>query len=391
MILLNPILTPESETSDLEASVADLQSEIFEICNLKYEMPAPPPADASMSPRLRGEKPVSPRRLAANRANALKSTGPRTPQGKARSRLNALKHGVCSDSPVLPSECAATFATFRHELECDLRPRNPIQLTLFQRIVNLSWKLRRVQEAENHLFDIEAAKVPPNDDGAPPDPCRILAHRFSDDPHNGFILLNRYEQGMHRELRQLITRFFHVQKQVPTTPYSDEDLQPAHHARRDDFPNSNPAAAPPDGNPPPSDPLKSEIPKSEICDLKSDLPPTSPCLRGERERNEPTDRSAPNPQPPAAPELADSTPPPAHSPLRNEAISIPSAAATSNQKNTSGEVENPGLPRLSPADVTGNWQPATGNSPCDPCGLAAASIAAHTPRPYPASPGAARK
>ena len=31
--------------------------------------------------------------LAANRANALKSTGPRTAAGKARSRLNALKHG----------------------------------------------------------------------------------------------------------------------------------------------------------------------------------------------------------------------------------------------------------------------------------------------------------
>ncbi len=31
--------------------------------------------------------------LAANRANALKSTGPRTPQGKARSCLNALKDG----------------------------------------------------------------------------------------------------------------------------------------------------------------------------------------------------------------------------------------------------------------------------------------------------------
>jgi hypothetical protein len=31
--------------------------------------------------------------LAANRANALKSTGPRTPCGKARVSLNALKHG----------------------------------------------------------------------------------------------------------------------------------------------------------------------------------------------------------------------------------------------------------------------------------------------------------
>lgn len=35
----------------------------------------------------------TPALLAANRANARKSTGPRTPQGKARSAFNGLKHG----------------------------------------------------------------------------------------------------------------------------------------------------------------------------------------------------------------------------------------------------------------------------------------------------------
>ncbi|HWT84106.1 MAG TPA: hypothetical protein VN648_35585 [Candidatus Methylomirabilis sp.] len=36
------------------------------------------------------------RKLAANRANACKSTGPRTPEGKRRVMLNALKHGCRS-------------------------------------------------------------------------------------------------------------------------------------------------------------------------------------------------------------------------------------------------------------------------------------------------------
>ncbi len=42
---------------------------------------------------LRQRRKVTPRMLAANRANAQKSTGPRTASGKARVALNGLKHG----------------------------------------------------------------------------------------------------------------------------------------------------------------------------------------------------------------------------------------------------------------------------------------------------------
>jgi hypothetical protein len=40
---------------------------------------------------------ASPRKVAANRANALVSTGPRTAAGKARSARNAVRHGLCSE------------------------------------------------------------------------------------------------------------------------------------------------------------------------------------------------------------------------------------------------------------------------------------------------------
>jgi hypothetical protein len=39
---------------------------------------------------------MTPARWAANRGNALKSTGPRTARGKAQSRLNGLRYGFCS-------------------------------------------------------------------------------------------------------------------------------------------------------------------------------------------------------------------------------------------------------------------------------------------------------
>jgi hypothetical protein len=47
---------------------------------------------------------ATPAQIAANRANAQKSTGPRTAEGKAASRLNALKHGLDAESLIIPGE-----------------------------------------------------------------------------------------------------------------------------------------------------------------------------------------------------------------------------------------------------------------------------------------------
>ena len=52
----------------------------------------------------RRTKTVTPRQLAANRANAKRSCGPKTTQGKLRSRLNALQHGLTAAVVVLPGE-----------------------------------------------------------------------------------------------------------------------------------------------------------------------------------------------------------------------------------------------------------------------------------------------
>jgi hypothetical protein len=45
-------------------------------------------------------KPVSPAKLAANRANAQHSTGPKTLEGKERSKQNSRKHGFFARQPL---------------------------------------------------------------------------------------------------------------------------------------------------------------------------------------------------------------------------------------------------------------------------------------------------
>ena len=47
-----------------------------------------------------GPKRVSERQLAANRANAQRSTGPRPPEGKAASARTRLKHGILSKAVI---------------------------------------------------------------------------------------------------------------------------------------------------------------------------------------------------------------------------------------------------------------------------------------------------
>ena len=62
------------------------------------------------------------RRLAANCANALLSTGPTTPQGKAVSSLNAVKTGLTGRTILVPSEDATAYEAHVARLQEELKP-----------------------------------------------------------------------------------------------------------------------------------------------------------------------------------------------------------------------------------------------------------------------------
>jgi hypothetical protein len=62
--------------------------------------------------------------IAANRRNALKSTGPRTAAGKAVSCRNALRHGMTARATVVLGEDPQDFQRFRSELTAALAPRD---------------------------------------------------------------------------------------------------------------------------------------------------------------------------------------------------------------------------------------------------------------------------
>ena len=79
---------------------------------------------------------TSERQIAANRANAVHSTGPTTPEGKAAVRRNALRHGLLARDVVLPDEDFEAFEDLRNRVRADLSPVGPIEELLADRVVS---------------------------------------------------------------------------------------------------------------------------------------------------------------------------------------------------------------------------------------------------------------
>ena len=92
-------------------------------------------------------------KILANRLNALKSTGPRTIEGKAAVSQNAVKHGLLAEQDVISSESQADFDQYRQQLLDELNPISPMESMLAERIVTLSWRLKRAGRFQNQAID----------------------------------------------------------------------------------------------------------------------------------------------------------------------------------------------------------------------------------------------
>ncbi len=91
--------------------------------------------------------------ISANRRNAQKSTGPRSRQGRAAVSQNAVKHGLLIRQNVISSESQADFDLYREQVFAELAPVSPMESMLAERIVTLSWRLKRVCRIQNQTID----------------------------------------------------------------------------------------------------------------------------------------------------------------------------------------------------------------------------------------------
>jgi len=103
----------------------------------------------------KSKKSVSEKQLAANRANAAKSTGPRTPEGKARSCPKRPQARLCRPqvhhlSCRKPEELGA----LRADLIATYRPVNSQELFAIERMAMAQWSILRAARMEAGFFTV---------------------------------------------------------------------------------------------------------------------------------------------------------------------------------------------------------------------------------------------
>src|SRR5579883_405567 len=98
-------------------------------------------------------KPISEKRLAANRENAKKSTGPRTQEGKSRSSRNAVKHGFRASSfTVVRLEDLDEVEKLKADAVACYKPVNSQELVAVERIAMAQQQIFRGGRLDAGMF-----------------------------------------------------------------------------------------------------------------------------------------------------------------------------------------------------------------------------------------------
>jgi hypothetical protein len=162
-------------------------------------------------------------RIAANKANAQKSTGPRTPEGKARVSSNALKHGLRSDrnpldlaqDTALPFEREEFNRTLAAFLD-DLAPQGPIETRLVERLAQIDLRLNRAIRMETAHLEMQFGLMVKSMAGSINEDEQtqrawITTLAFLKTP-SATTLLAQYESRLSRDFARTLTQLRQAQK-----------------------------------------------------------------------------------------------------------------------------------------------------------------------------------
>ncbi len=174
---------------------------------------------------------VSLRRLAANRANARRSTGPRTPEGKARSAQNARRHGLRAFKAARNEEMEE-LDRLRAGLTELHQPANDLEIAAVERLALAQQALLRVARLEAGLFSSALHDVLSSESAGPSlraDRNFALAEGFRHMNRRGndWTLFLRYQAQAERQYRRALEELERLQAlrdEQPNEP--NEETEP---------------------------------------------------------------------------------------------------------------------------------------------------------------------
>ena len=130
-------------------------------------------------PTPKPKKPISDKQLAANRNNALKSTGPKD---TSISRFNACTHGMRAEHAVLPGESEEAYNERRAQWLAEFDPKSDRVRYLVERLVLQSWRMDRGAAAEQALGIRNRIKIIEGEEHRQAKAVEKLTARLEKDP-----------------------------------------------------------------------------------------------------------------------------------------------------------------------------------------------------------------
>ena len=98
---------------------------------------------------------TTPAKIAANQANAQRSTGPRTETGKAIAARNNTRHGFTGAFSVLLWENQSEFDALLTGLRTEHQPATPTETALVEKMAQALWLAKRALLLQELTFNIE--------------------------------------------------------------------------------------------------------------------------------------------------------------------------------------------------------------------------------------------
>ena len=143
------------------------------------------------------------KQIAANQANAQKSTGPRTTEGKNKTRLNSTRDGITGQVITLSQEDLPIFEKLKKDLIADLAPKTVMELKLASSIAWDTWRLDRLRAVDTNTFALGNGNPATDVEADCPEIHTAMTNaRTFEQQSQRFALLSLYEQRLTRAVHK---------------------------------------------------------------------------------------------------------------------------------------------------------------------------------------------